>query len=53
MKLRVDTLNAGLRLMARNFNAADKRGEGDAYEFIKLEGFLPQIVDKEDEIIRY
>ena len=51
MQQEVDNLNQGLRLIARNFLAADKRKEGDSYEFIKLKGFLPQIVDVEDDII--
>ena len=51
MQQDVDNLNEGLRLISRNFLAADKRNEGDSYEFIKLKGFLPQIVDVEDNII--
>ena len=53
MQQDVDERNQGMRLLARNFLAADKRGEGDSYEFIKLRGFLPQIVNIEDDIIEY
>jgi len=49
----VDDLNQGLRLLARNFLAADRRGEGDSYEFVKLKGFLPQIVNIEEDIVEY
>lgn len=48
-----DEFNESFRLLARNFLAADKRGEGDSYKVINLKGFLPQIVDIEDDIIEY
>ena len=53
MQQDVDDLNQGLRLLARNFLAADRRNEGDSYEFVKLKGFLPQIVNIEEDIVEY
>jgi len=46
---KINKLNAGLRLLAKDYNAAEKRGEGDTYEFIRFKGFLPQIIDEETE----
>ena len=43
----VNELNEGLRLLSRNFRAADKRKE--KYEFIRLKGFIPQIVNVETD----
>jgi hypothetical protein len=42
-------LNEGLRLLSRNFRAADLRGEGEKYEFVRLKGFIPQIVNVETD----
>jgi len=45
----VEEANQGLRMLARNFLAAENRGEGDSYKFIKLKGFIPQIVNVETD----
>ena len=47
LETQVNELNEGLRLLSRNFRAADKRKE--KYEFIRLKGFIPQIVDVETD----
>lgn len=47
LETQVDELNEGLRLLSRNFRAADKRKE--KYEFVRLKGFIPQIVNVETD----
>ena len=51
LKKNVDQMNATLRTMFKEYSAAQKRGEADDFEVMKLEGFLPQVIDGEDDIV--
>ena len=48
MKKMVDSYNATIRSMFKEYRAAEKRGNAEEFEVIKLKGFLPQIIDGED-----
>lgn len=49
----VDFVNSTFRLMFKEYKRAEQLGTEDSFEVIKLEGFVPQIIDVEDEIIKY
>ena len=51
MKDVVDKTNETLRSMFKEYRAAEKRGKADEFEVIKLKGFLPQVIDGEDDIV--
>ena len=48
----VDFVNSTFRLMFKEYKRAEQLGTEDSFEVIKLEGFIPQIIDVEDDIIR-
>ena len=53
MKEDADFVNSAFRLMFKEYKRAEQLGTEDSFEVIKLEGFVPQIINVEDDIVRY
>lgn len=51
LKKNVDQMNSTLKTMFKEYSAAKDRGEEDEFEVMKLEGFLPQVLGREDDIV--
>ena len=47
----VDFVNSTFRLMFKEYKRAEQLGTEDSFEVIKLEGFVPQIIDAEEDLV--